>query len=105
VSETSYAQGITGLLRVGLAEPVAAKLVGVSFLDPVYRGEVMMVGVRREATGATGGVFPVLDANVSIGPAEQTNAAFTGPPLGTPLMEWPQLAPCLGAGDALVAGP
>jgi hypothetical protein len=75
VSETSYNQGITGLLRVGPPGPAAAKLVRVSFLDPVYRGEVMTVGLRWEATGAAGGLFPVLDANISFCPAEETNTA------------------------------
>jgi hypothetical protein len=88
VSETSYTQGIAGLLQVGPAEPVAAKPVGVSFLELVYRGEVMMVGVRWEATGATGGLLSVLDTNISICPAEQTSTAFTSPSLGTPLKEW-----------------
>jgi hypothetical protein len=75
VSKTSYDQGITGLLRVGPAGPVAAKLVRVSFLDPVYRGEVMTVGVRWEATGSAGGLFPVLDANITISPASQVDTA------------------------------
>jgi hypothetical protein len=35
-------------------------------LDPgVYRGEVMTVGVRWQAIGAAGGLFPALDANTS----------------------------------------
>src|SRR5215471_1530198 len=61
--------GVEGLLRVGPAGPVAAKLVRVSFLDPVYRGDVMTVGLRWEAAGAAGTLFPVLDANISISPA------------------------------------
>lgn len=75
VSKTSYDQGVTGLLRVGPARPVAAKLVLVSFLEPVYRGEVMTVGIRWEATGGAGGLFPVLDANITISPASPASGA------------------------------
>lgn len=75
VSKTSYDQGVTGLLRVGPAGPVAAKLVRVSFLEPVYRGEVMTVGIRWEATGGAGGLFPVLDANITISPANAVDPA------------------------------
>ena len=79
--------GVEGLLRVGPAGPVAAKLVRVSFLDPVYRGDVMTVGLRWEAAGAAGTLFPVLDANISVSPAgdETARLALAGsyrPPLG-----------------------
>ena len=90
LAETSQAAcegGVAGLLRVGPAGPVAAKLVRVCFLDPVYRGDVMTVGLRWEAAGAGGGLFPVLDANISICPAGGGAArlALAGsyrPPLG-----------------------
>ena len=80
--------GVTGTLRVGPAAPVAAKLVRVSVLDPVFRGDVMSVGLRWEAAGpASTTLFPVLDANISIGPAGPGTArlALSGsyrPPLG-----------------------
>ena len=79
--------GVEGLLRVGPAGPVAAKLVRVRFLDPVYRGDVMTVGLRWEAAGAAGSLFPVLDANISISPARDETARLTlagsyRPPLG-----------------------
>jgi hypothetical protein len=38
VSEAAYDGGLTGLLKVGPARPVAAKLVRVRLLDPLYRG-------------------------------------------------------------------
>ena len=90
LTETSRAAcegGAEGLLRVGPAGPVAAKLVRVCFLDPVYRGDVMTVGLRWEAAGAAGILFPVLDANISISPAgdESARLALAGsyrPPLG-----------------------
>ena len=47
----------------------------------------MTVGLRWEAAGAAGGLFPVLDANISISPAggETARLALAGsyrPPLG-----------------------
>ena len=76
-SEAAYDGGLTGLLRVGPAGPVTAKLVRVRVLDPVYRGDVMTVGLRWEATGPAGSLFPILDADISISPVgeEGTDAA------------------------------
>ena len=90
LAETTQAAcdgGSAGLLKVGPAGPVAAKLVRVCFLDPVYRGDVMTVGLRWQAAGAAGGLFPVLDANISISPAgdDAARLALAGsyrPPLG-----------------------
>jgi hypothetical protein len=92
-SQAAYDDGLTGLLRVGPATPVAAKLVQVRFLDPVYRGDVMTVGLRWEATGPAGSLFPVLDADIAISPQgdgtpapqQPARLALTGayrPPLG-----------------------
>jgi len=86
-SEAAYEAGVTGLRKVGPAGQVAGKLVRVSFVDPVYRGDVMTAGMRWEATGATGALFPVLDANITISPAGHQTArlALAGcyrPPLG-----------------------
>src|SRR6516164_1820488 len=66
--------GADGLLRVGPAAPVAAKLVRVRFLDPVYRGDVMTVGLRWEAAGAAGILFPALYANISFSPSGDKSA-------------------------------
>jgi hypothetical protein len=76
-SAAAYDGGLTGLLRVGPAGPVTAKLVRVRVLDPVYRGDVMTVGLRWEATGPAGSLFPILDADISISPVgeEGTDAA------------------------------
>jgi hypothetical protein len=90
LAETSQAaceSGVAGLLRVGPAGPVAAKLVRVCVLDPVYHGDVMTVGLRWEAVGAAGGLFPVLDANIGISPAAAGTARLSlagsyRPPMG-----------------------
>lgn len=86
-SQAAYGEIVTGLIRVGPAGVVATKLVRVSFLDPIYRDDMMSVGLRWEAAGATGGLFPVLDATITICPDEEETArlALAGcyrPPLG-----------------------
>lgn len=86
-SETAYGEAVTGLLRVGPAGGVAAKLVRVSFLEPIYRDDTMSVGLRWEAAGAAGSLFPVLDATITICPEGVNTArlALAGcyrPPLG-----------------------
>jgi hypothetical protein len=70
VSDAAYSEGLTGQLKVGPGGPVASKLVSVTVLDSVYRGDVMSVGVRWEATGLAGALFPVLDATIAISPGE-----------------------------------
>ncbi len=79
----SYEGGVEHLLR---AEPLP-KLVRIRFLAPVYRDDGMSVGVRWEATGVVGGMFPVLDANITVTrqDEETTRLELVGcyrPPLG-----------------------
>jgi hypothetical protein len=88
VSEAAYDDGLTGLLRVGPATPVAAKLVQVRLLDPVYRGDVMTVGLRWEATGPAGSLFAVLDADIAISPGREN---------GTPAAQQPARLTLTGA--------
>lgn len=70
-SHAAHQRGLQGLARVGpLGDvPGASKLVRVRLLDPVCRDGVMTVGLRWEATGTTGGLFPVLDADITLRPA------------------------------------
>jgi hypothetical protein len=87
MSQAACDGGVAGLLRVGPAGPIASKVVRVSFLNPMYRDDVMTVGLRWEAVGAADRLFPVLDANISISPAGEETArlALAGsyrPPLG-----------------------
>jgi hypothetical protein len=93
-SAAAYDGALIGLLRVGPPGLAAAKLVRVSLLAPAYRGDVMTVGLRWEATGPAGSLFPVLDANITISPGQHEGTgdakdvarlALTGsyrPPLG-----------------------
>jgi hypothetical protein len=81
-SQAAYQDGLTHLIRVGPFgdTPGVSKLVAVRVLDPVYREDTMTVALRWEATGATGSLFPVLDANISLSPAGEhsTGLALTG---------------------------
>jgi hypothetical protein len=80
VSQTAYGETVTGLLRVGPAGSVAAKLVRVSFLDPIYRDNSMSMGLRWEAAGATDSLFPVLSpAWVNVGSASSAGNSVPCP--------------------------
>ena len=84
MSGAAYGGALTGLLRVGPAGPAGGKLVRVRFLDPIYRGDVMSVGLRWEATGPAGSLFPVLDADITISPTgdQSTPAGEESTPAG-----------------------
>jgi hypothetical protein len=52
----------------------------VSFLDPADCGGATTVGLRWEATGAAAGLFPVLDADITLTPEgeQRTRLALAG---------------------------
>jgi hypothetical protein len=88
-SQSAYQGGLDHLLRVGpLGElPGASRLVRVQVLDPVYRDDAMTIGMRWEAIGGIGSLFPVLDADINLSPqhGELTRLTVTGcyrPPFG-----------------------
>lgn len=89
VSRTSYQKGLNALMRVGPLGglPGTSKLVEVRFVEPVERDRATTRGLRWEATGATAGLFPVLDANITLAPeGDRTRLSFAGsyrPPLGS----------------------
>jgi hypothetical protein len=64
----AYEDGFATVIRAGPFgdRPGTSKRVRVRFLDPGHRGEVMTVAPRRAATGLTGALFPVLDADISL---------------------------------------
>jgi hypothetical protein len=84
----AYQDGFTTVIRVGPFgdRPGLSKRVRVRFLGPVHRGGAMTVGMRWEATGVSGALFPVLDADITLTPAaaEAARLALAGtyrPPL------------------------
>ncbi len=87
VSHEAWAEGIT---RVGPL-PGISKLVCVRFMAPTCRGSVTSLPMRWEATGMTGRIFPVMDANLTLIPDGDAAALLGldgvyGPP-GGPLGE------------------
>lgn len=89
-SDDAYRYGASAddLVRVGPlgATPGTSRLVRVQFTDPAYRDGEMRIGLRWEAVGVAGALFPALDADISLGAdGERTRVGLTGtyrPPLG-----------------------
>jgi hypothetical protein len=88
-SEAAYRGGVDHLLRVGpFGEvPGLSRQVRVQFLDPVEREDSVTIGMRWTAAGVTGGLFPVLDADIKLAAEgeEGTRMTLSGvyrPPLG-----------------------
>jgi hypothetical protein len=87
-SQAAYQDGIDQLAQVGPfgGTPGTSRLVRVQYVDPVYQDGAMTVGVRWEATGLTGRLFPVLDANIRLtGQGQGSRVVFTAcyrPPFG-----------------------
>jgi hypothetical protein len=88
-----YEGGVEYLLRVGpvgalTTVPGVSRLVRVRFAEPLRRPGMMTVGLRWEAAGMTGGLFPALDADIQLteAPGGGSRIALTGsyrPPLGS----------------------
>jgi carbon monoxide dehydrogenase subunit G len=84
-SQNAYGDGMAGGTRVGAAG--VSKLVRVPVAELAAVADSAGLAIRWEATGAGGGLFPVLDADIRLTPAgeEMTLLALTGayrPPLG-----------------------
>jgi Polyketide cyclase / dehydrase and lipid transport len=67
-SETAYLDGQVDGLRVGPFGGMRglSKLVRVQFAEPVRRDDSVTMALRWEATGMTGELFPVLDADLTL---------------------------------------
>jgi hypothetical protein len=67
-SETAYLGGQVAGLRVGPFGGVRglSKLVRIQFTEPVRRDDSVTMALRWEATGTTGELFPVLDADLTL---------------------------------------
>jgi hypothetical protein len=89
MSQEAYAGALTGVIRVGpFGEmPGVSKLVQVRFIGPVERGGTTTVWLRWEATGAAGGLFPALEADLILaakghGETQVTLNGYYRPPFG-----------------------
>ena len=88
-SQAAYDEGITGLVRVGPlgSGPGISRLVQVHFRDLVTREGSAVLTLRWETAGPGGGLFPALDADITLTPAGEqvTSLKLAGayrPPLG-----------------------
>jgi hypothetical protein len=81
-SRAAYADGLETILRaVPFGDmPPGARLISVRFLAPSQRDDGLTTALRWEARGATGDLFPVLDADIALSPAgpAMTRLALTG---------------------------
>jgi hypothetical protein len=88
-SSDAYGEWGKGLARVGPLGPGwgVSRLVEVRFRDLVMHGKSAVLTLRWEAVGSGGGLFPVLDADITLAPYGESASllALTGayrPPLG-----------------------
>jgi hypothetical protein len=87
-SGQAYADGRAATIRAGpFGEvPGASKLVRVRFVEPADHDHIAVMPLRWEAAGPAGGLFPVLEADITLMPAgEQTKLVLAGsyrPPFG-----------------------
>jgi hypothetical protein len=88
-SREAYGEGLTGVIRVGPlgAAPGLSRLVKVCFRELVTRDDSAVLTLRWEAIGPGGGLFPALDADITLTPAgaQATLLTLAGayrPPLG-----------------------
>ena len=74
-----YEEGLTSLIRTGpaLAEAAEPRLARVKFLPPVERPDTTTVGLRWEASGSAPGLFPVLDADITLAVASEHTSTLT----------------------------
>ena len=84
-SEDAYNHGTIGFERVGV--PGLSKLVRVQVRELAWTDQSVGLAIRWEATGPGGGLFPVLDADLTMAPSGErvTILALAGayrPPLG-----------------------
>jgi hypothetical protein len=71
-SRAAYREGLAGLQALPASAPAGpARLIRVRCLQPVEGAGQMTAGLRWEAAGAPGGLFPALDADLTL--------AATGP--------------------------
>lgn len=88
-SGSAYREWGAGLARVGPLDsvPGVSRLVEVRFRDLVSHGESAVLSLRWETAGPGGGLFPVLDADITLTPAGESATALSlagsyRPPLG-----------------------
>jgi hypothetical protein len=74
-SEDAYDHGTFGLERVGV--PGLSKLVRIQVRDLAWTDQSAGLAIRWEATGPGGGLFPVLDADLTMAPVGERATVLT----------------------------
>jgi hypothetical protein len=69
-SQSAWDDGLTVMIRVGPSVPLT-RLVRAQFRDLVDHGETAVLTLRWEVIGPGAGLFPVLDADITLIPAGQ----------------------------------
>jgi hypothetical protein len=70
-SQYAYGEGIAGVARIGPPASVRgmSRLAEAHFRGPVIREDTAVLTLRWEAIGPGGGLFPALDADITLSPA------------------------------------
>ncbi len=78
-SRAAYEEGLTSLIWNGStpADAAGSRLARVKFLPPVERPDTTTVGLRWEASNAATGLFPVLDADITLAVASERTTTLT----------------------------
>jgi hypothetical protein len=81
-SRAAYQEGLVSHIRAGAAPGQAesertTRLAQVRFLPPVERAHSTTIGLRWEASGLSAGLFPVLDADITLAVAGEQTTTLT----------------------------
>ncbi len=76
-SRAAYAEGLAGQPGVAPNAGASAGLARVRYLPPVERRDSVTVGLRWETSGEVAGLFPVLDADITLAAAGEHSATLT----------------------------
>ena len=82
-SRAAYQEGLVSLIRAGPAASgpaeaeLTTRLARVRFLPPVERAHTTTIGLRWEASGPSVGLFPVLDADITLAAASEQTTTLT----------------------------
>jgi hypothetical protein len=89
--------GSAGEIRTGPGARPGVQLARVRFLPPVERADSTTVGMRWEASGVAVGLYPVLDADITLAAAGERTTMLT--------LSGVYRAPCEHPGPALLSAP
>ena len=96
-SRAAYTEGLAGQPGVAPCSGASAGLARVRFLPPVERRDSMTVGLRWETTGDLAGLFPILDADITLAAAGEQSTTLT--------LSGVYRSPCGQPSPALLAAP